>query len=153
VLVGSLAGVTSAATTFSPLVGADLAVTAGTRADLPLDRDFEHAVLVTDGSVEVAGRPVARGELLYLPPGPTVLPVQAQAASRLMLLGGEPFDERIVMWWNFVGSDHDAIVTAREQWQAAHPRFGAVAGDDDRRLPAPALPQVRLTARGRTRDA
>jgi redox-sensitive bicupin YhaK (pirin superfamily) len=153
VLVGSLAGVTSPATAFSPLVGADLSLAQGTRADLPLERDFEHAVLVTEGSIEVAGRPVTRGELLYLPPGPAWLPLQADAPARLMLLGGEPFDERIVMWWNFVGPDHDAIAAAREQWQAADPRFGTVVGYDGGRLPAPELPHVRLTARGRTRDA
>ncbi len=152
VLMGSLGGTTSPATAYSPLVGADLTLSDRTRTDLPLERDFEHAVLVTHGSAEVAGRPVARGSLLYLPPGPTTLPLRADADARLMLLGGAPFDERIVMWWNFVGTDHDDIAAAREQWQAADPRFGTVVGYDGGRLPAPELPHVRLTARGRTRD-
>ena len=31
------------------------------------------------------------------------------APVRAMLLGGEPYDEEIVMWWNFIGRDHDEV--------------------------------------------
>ena len=55
------------------------------------------------------------------------------------------------MWWNFVGRDHDDIATAREEWMRADPRFGTVHGYPGERLPAPALPTVRLTPRGRLR--
>jgi redox-sensitive bicupin YhaK (pirin superfamily) len=154
VVMGSLGGASSPATTFSPLVGADLALAAGTRAELPLEPSFEHAVLVTDGPcVQVQGRAVERARLLYLPPGSSLLALEAQAPARALLVGGEPFAERIVMWWNFVGADHDEVASAREQWQAADPRFGPVHGYRGGRLAAPALPNVRLTARGRTRDA
>ena len=33
-----------------------------------------------------------------------------------MLLGGEPFEEEIVMWWNFIGRSHEEIVEQREAW-------------------------------------
>jgi hypothetical protein len=56
------------------------------------------------------------------------------------------------MWWNFVGTDHDAIAEAREQWQAQHERFGSVDGYDGGWLNAPALPNSRLKPRGRTRS-
>jgi hypothetical protein len=149
VVMGSFAGSTSPATAFTPLVGADLDLAAGARAQVPLDAEFEHAVLVTEGDAEVAGRRVDRGTLLYLPPGPRSLALAAPAGARLLLIGGTPFEEQIVMWWNFVGADHDEVALARDQWQAAHARFGAV--HDEGRLPAPELPHVRLTARGRTR--
>ena len=67
-----------------------------------------------------------------------------------MLLGGEPFDERIVMWWNFVGRDHDEIVEAREDWARGN-RFGEVRGYDGPALPAPPMPTTRLVPRGRVR--
>jgi hypothetical protein len=71
-----------------------------------------------------------------------------------MLLGGQPFEERIVMWWNFVGRDHDDIVAARAGWagvENAGGRFGTVHGYDGPPMPAPAMPISRLVARGRVR--
>ena len=69
----------------------------------------------------------------------------------MLLIGGEPFEEQLVMWWNFVGRDHDEIAAAREEWMRVDPRFGTVHGYPGARLPAPALPSVRLTPRGRLR--
>jgi quercetin 2,3-dioxygenase len=153
VAMGALAGATSPATTHSPLVGADLTLAAGAETRLEVEPEFEHAVLVTDGRVQVDDRPVERGSLLYLPPGPRHLALRADAAARLLLVGGVPFAEQIVMWWNFVGRDHDEVAAAREQWERRHARFGTVTGYPGDRLAAPTLPTVRLKARGRTRDA
>jgi redox-sensitive bicupin YhaK (pirin superfamily) len=44
------------------------------------------------------------------------LPLRADVDSGLMLLGGEPFAEKIVMWWNFVGRTGDDIAQARADW-------------------------------------
>jgi hypothetical protein len=55
------------------------------------------------------------------------------------------------MWWNFVGRDHDDIVTARDDWMSGRPRFGTVRGYPGEPLPAPPLPTVRLKPRGRHR--
>lgn len=153
VIVGTLAGATSAATTFTPLVGAEVGLDAGGESLLPVEAGFEHAVLALDSEVDVDGRPVRRGELLYLPPGARNLRLTASSTTRLLLIGGEPFDEQIVMWWNFVGTDHDDIVAAREQWQSQHERFGQVRGYDGDWLHAPALPNSRLKARGRMRHS
>jgi hypothetical protein len=73
------------------------------------------------------------------------------SAARLMLLGGEPFDERLVMWWNFVARDHDEIVQMRADWADQTPRFGTVRGYDGPSLPAPPMPITRLVPRGRVR--
>jgi hypothetical protein len=68
----------------------------------------------------------------------------------VLLLGGEPFEEQIVMWWNFVGRSHDDIVAAREAWEAGR-GFGTVTGFNGDTLHAPALPATQLRPRGRTR--
>ncbi len=81
---------------------------------------------------------LAPGPLLYLGSGRSDLSLRADTTARLLLIGGEPFDKRIVMWWNFVGRDHDDIATAREQWMRADPRFGTVHG-----YPATACPRRR----------
>ncbi|GAA3894453.1 pirin family protein [Streptomyces gulbargensis] len=150
VLLGSLDGATSPGTTYTPLVGADLALTAGTETRLPLDPDFEYAVLSMSGEADVDGVPVLPGSMLYLGCGRTDLPLRAASDAGLMLLGGEPFAEEIVMWWNFVGRTDEEIRQAREDWMTSD-RFGEVKGYDGGRLAAPEMPPTQLKARGRVR--
>ncbi|MGW1318561.1 pirin family protein [Streptomyces sp. NPDC002426] len=150
VILGELDGSASPGTAYTPIVGADLALTAGAEARLPLDPDFEYAVLSMSGEAQVDGVPVAAGSMLYLGCGRTELPLRADSDAGLMLLGGEPFEEEIVMWWNFVGRSHEEIEQARSDWMTSA-RFGEVHGYDGGRLPAPQLPPVALKPRGRVR--
>jgi redox-sensitive bicupin YhaK (pirin superfamily) len=148
--------VISPARTYTPLVCADAVLAEGASTRLPFRPDFEYAVLALDGTVQVDGNgeaePVelAPGPLLYLGSGRTELLIGADAPARLLLLGGEPFEEQLVMWWNFVGRSHEDIVQAREDWQAGV-GFGQVTGFDGDRLPAPAMPGTTLRPRGRER--
>ena len=57
--------------------------------------------------------------------------------ARTILLGGPPFTEQIIMWWNFVGRTHEEIVEFREQWEASGDRFGTGRGIRRRRRPHP----------------
>jgi quercetin 2,3-dioxygenase len=157
VLVGSLAGETSTAPAYTPLVGAELTLEPGATAVLPLEPSFEYGVLVVQGSVEVDGIGVERNAMSYLGAGRRELSFRAtgEEPTVLMLLGGEPFEEDIVMWWNFIGRSHDEVVGYRTQWQAdvvgggsEDGRFGRVRGYDGPPLPAPTLPNVRLRPRG-----
>lgn len=151
VIMGSLDGADSAARTFSPLLGAEIVLDADSSATLPLARGFEHALLCLSGAVEVGLITLEQGPLLYLGRGRTELRLMAQRPSRVLLLGGEPFDEEIVMWWNFVGRSHDEIVHFRQQWESGD-MFGAVTGGyNGPRIPAPPLPNTRLKPRGRFR--
>jgi redox-sensitive bicupin YhaK (pirin superfamily) len=165
VFVGSLWGATSPVRVESPLVGAEVVLGAGAGVDVPVADGFEVSVLVDTGSVTVEGRPVARGELAVVAGArhPGGVPVAAGAeGARVLVLGGAPFGEEVVMWWNFIGRSHEDVVAAREAWQAgAAPAAGAgVAGEPGRfgrvegyagpvdRIPAPPLPGVRLKPRG-----
>ncbi|MFG6199380.1 pirin family protein [Nonomuraea sp. JJY05] len=143
VVMGSLGGVESPATAFSPLVGAQIAVD-GT-CEVPLSPGFEHGVLLLDGAVEQ----LEPGPLVYLPPGRSALRLSGR--GRALLIGGEPFGEEIVMWWNFVGRSHDEIAAFRKDWMEGE-GFGAVEGFDGAPLPAPVLPTTRLKPRGRVRQ-
>ena len=156
VLVGELAGARSPAVVFSPVVGAQVELPGGSRAVVPVDPAFEHALLVDRGAVRIGGAPVPVSSLVYLPPGSAEITIESTDDSagddaRLILIGGVPFGEQIVMWWNFVGRSHEEIVAARVQWQAGldagSERFGRVDGYDGGPLPAPELPNVRLRPR------
>ncbi|WP_333731868.1 pirin family protein [Streptomyces sp. IBSBF 3010] len=150
VILGDLDGATSPGTAYTPIVGADLTLTRGAQARLPLDPDFEYAVLSMSGEADVDGVPVLPGSMLYLGCGRTELPLRAESDAGLMLLGGEPFEEELIMWWNFVGRTQDEIARAREDWTSGD-RFGTVHGYDGPPIPAPALPDVGLKPRGRVR--
>ncbi|MFI6448943.1 pirin family protein [Kitasatospora sp. NPDC050543] len=150
VIMGELDGAASPGTAYTPLVGADLALTEGAAVRLPLERDFEYAVLAMTGSIDVDGVRVEPGAMLYLGCGRTELPLLARTDSSVLLLGGEPFEERIVMWWNFIGRSGEEITQAREDWMST-PRFGEVHGYDGARLRAPELPALALKPRGRVR--
>jgi redox-sensitive bicupin YhaK (pirin superfamily) len=151
VLIGSLAGETSPATAFTPLLGADLELAAGSASTLPLRPDYEHALVVVSGELTAAGTTLAAGPLLYLGTGRTSVSLSSPAGARAILLGGEPFPDDLVMWWNFVGRSHDEIVAARDDWENRNTsRFPHVPGHGDERVPAPALPGVHLKPRRRS---
>jgi len=149
VLVGRLADIESPATTYSPIVGAELTLGAGAAATVPLQPEFEHAVLAVDGPVRIGGYDVTHRQMQYLAPGRDSVKLAAARDTTVVLIGGTPFAESLVMWWNFIGRSHDDIVQAREDWEQAAERFGQVEGHDGQVIPAPPLPKVRLTPRHR----
>jgi redox-sensitive bicupin YhaK (pirin superfamily) len=160
VFIGSWLGQTSPAIVHTPLLGAELVLQPGVSVELPLEGDFEHGVLVDSGEVTVGGAPVGRAALAYLPPGTGTLALTAgDGPARLVLLGGLPMDEEILMWWNFIGRSHDEIVEYRRQWQSeigafaagepASTVFGRVDGYPGNPLPAAEMPGVRLRPRPR----
>ena len=150
VLLGDLAGLGSPARAYTPIVGAEVSLSPGTHTELDLVPDFEYAALTLTGTATVDGLSLAPGPMLYLGCGRRTLTISADSPGRLLLLGGEPFAERIVMWWNFIGRSHDDIATFRDDWMAGR-RFGAVRYEGER-LPAPPMPATTLVPRGRTRD-
>ncbi len=141
VLVGSLDGAVSDASVDTPLLGADLTLSAG-RTVLPLRAGFEHAVAPVDGTVKVGPEVVAPGWLALVPAGVEELPVEArESGARLLLLGGEPLGERVQMWWNFVARDREEITRAWREWEQRTDRFGSVPSTLER-IEAPRPPWV-----------
>jgi redox-sensitive bicupin YhaK (pirin superfamily) len=152
VFAGALAGhATSRAATqiYSPLLGAELRIPAGCELTLELDPNFEHGFLSIVGDISVDEISVPLNSMEYLEPGRAgaVISNTGTFEAIVILLGGEPFSEPIVMWWNFIQRSHDEIVEAREQWNsrdAGIPDFEDQIGG---RTPAPELPNVTLRAR------
>jgi redox-sensitive bicupin YhaK (pirin superfamily) len=135
VLVGALAGAASPARRDTELVGVDAALGPGTGA-WPLEPAFEHALVLLDGEVLVGGQVVRPGELAYLGQGRDEVALSAAEPTRLLLLGGEPFAEPVLMWWNFVVRSRDELDRAYRQWQAGEERFGRLRSPLAR-IPAP----------------
>ncbi|SEB09425.1 hypothetical protein SAMN04488580_10734 [Mycobacterium sp. 283mftsu] len=151
VFLGALAGQQSPVHTHTPLLGAQVDLPAGATVEFDVDPTFEHAVLLDQGALTVAGTPVQPYEMAYQGVGSTRLTLVNTGGepARAVILGGTPFTEELLMWWNFVGRTHDEIVEYRNQWQAESEQFGEVLGyqGEPARLPAPPLPTTRLVPR------
>ncbi len=163
VFLGSLAGSTSPVRTFSPVVGAEIVIEPDATVSLSTHAAFEHGILVDTGAVILSGddgieAAVEPAHLAYVPTGSDLLTLRAgRDGARVLLIGGEPFGESIVMWWNFIGRSHDDIVAHRAAWQARVDSLASGERDADdfgdfpevwsHVLPAPELPTVRLRPR------
>ena len=124
VLVGDFGGQASPARHDTPLVGVDLALHRPTT--VPLRPDFEYAVVVLEGAVGIDGQPLPPGKLAYLGRGRDELTLDVRDPTRAVLLGGEPFEDPIVMWWNFVARNRAEIDAAYASWRDQDDRFGSV---------------------------
>lgn len=167
VFLGSLLGASSPVHTRTPeLLGAELILEAGASVSIPVRADFEMAVLAEDGPVSVNGAATEHRHLAYAPPGADTLQISAGELApgrkhvRVIILGGIPLGEPIIMWWNFVGRTSDEIQEFRRRYQAemgfepADPRdagkpqlFGPFPEGQPQPLPAPVLPAVPLKPR------
>lgn len=162
VFIGEFLGSRSPVETRTPeLLGAELQLDPNVELKLPLRPDFEYGVLAEDSALTVNGRTISHRDLAYLPVGSDTLTLAGGAAgARVILLGGIPLGEQIVMWWNFIGRSHDEVVEYRRRYQAelgfepAHPHdaqkptlFGTFPAGERAPLPAPELPNVRLKPR------
>ncbi|MBX3703946.1 MAG: pirin family protein [Steroidobacteraceae bacterium] len=136
VLAGEFTGERAPAKVYSPLLGLDLATPGEARATLPLRPDFEYAAMVLEGAADFDGATLEPGSLLYLGSGRDGLPVASSRAARLLLIGGEPLREEILIWWNFVARRREDIVQATHDWNLGL-RFGEVQGARSARLTAP----------------
>jgi quercetin 2,3-dioxygenase len=126
VLVGDLAGHASPARRDTDHLGADLVIEPpGTT--VPVRRELEYALVVLDGRVTLdEGMRAEPGALAFLGSGRDEWRLEVRAPARALLLGGVPFSEPVLMWWNFVGRSRDELSAARRQWSMRDERFGVV---------------------------
>jgi redox-sensitive bicupin YhaK (pirin superfamily) len=125
VLIGEFADATSPARTDTEIVGIDAVLRPGA-SSWALRPDFEYAVVVIDGTVAVDDAVVAPGQLGYLGLGRQELAVSVADDARMLLLGGVPFEEPVLIWWNYVARSKDEVEIAGQEWNAAGERFGRV---------------------------
>jgi quercetin 2,3-dioxygenase len=151
VLVGEFAGAKAPTKVFSDLVGVELRISANQKLSLELNTEFEYGLLVVQGEVSagvVGLDQIETNNLGFWPVGHGVLNLEAGDSHVIaILLGGRPMQEKILMWWNFIGRTHEEIVQAREQWNGRGARFGEFEDDIGGWIPAPELPNLILQPR------
>src|SRR5262245_30853977 len=115
VVAGSAYGATSPVAVLSPTLYAEATLEAGAALPLP-DEHAQRAAYVVSGAVLCDGRRFDQGAMLVFRADASAT-VQAEGASRLMLLGGAPLDGERHIWWNFVASSKDKIERAKVAWK------------------------------------
>ncbi|MFM6940218.1 MAG: pirin family protein [Rhodoluna sp.] len=134
---------------FTPMVGAEIRLAPGESGELALDPSFEHGILVAQGEVSINGDSTKTTNMVYFEPNSQSVNIHndGDAEAILIFLGGEPFAEPIVMWWNFIERSHEEIVEARNRWNGEDAGIPAFEDRIGGRTPAPELPNVTLRAR------
>jgi redox-sensitive bicupin YhaK (pirin superfamily) len=140
VLAGNLFDQQAPTKVYSPLLGLDIRAQKDTETFIPLNPKFEYGILPLVGDVEVEGEKISIDTLLYLGAGREKLPLKVAKDAHILIIGGEPFQEEILIWWNFVARTKAEIKDAIESWNNGS-RFGEVKSyPSDKRLTAPEFP-------------
>jgi redox-sensitive bicupin YhaK (pirin superfamily) len=145
--IGEFLGMVSPALTFSPLLGAEVKVSPGSSQSISLRPEFEYGLLLVAGDLEVNSEELPLKNLFYIPAGEKSMRISSTSGATFVLLGGEPFKEEIIMWWNFIGRTHEEIMKMRADWNDQSTRFPYFEDQIHGRIPAPELPNLRLSPR------
>lgn len=145
--IGSFGAVAAPVKVYSNLIGAEINIKSANKFELALDPKFEHGFLVISDFTVIDGSKVSSGSMIYFPAGKKSIEIQGSPESKIILLGGEPFEEPFIMWWNFIGRTHDEIVEMRTDWESRNKRFGSFEDQIGGSISAPPMPNLRLVPR------
>lgn len=140
VLVGEFMNTVSPVQVHTELLGIDFFAKQQTKTRIPLNPKFEYGFMALEGDAIVNGHDLNSDNMVVLEPGISQIEVELPKGSRLLLIGGEPFESPILLWWNLVGRTQEDLKTATEQWINQDARFGTIPDYDGPRLEAPAFP-------------
>ena len=112
-LAGTYGKRTAPTRMYSPLFGLEIRCDAAAELDLQQDPEFEYGLLPLEGEVIIAEERFRTDEFAYLGRGQDLLGLKLASGSRVLLLGGRPFEQPVLMWWNFVGFTKAAIAEAQ----------------------------------------
>ena len=149
--IGEFMGHSSPARTFSELLGAEVNLAPGSNERVETRLDFEYGLLLVAGDLQVNGEEIPLKSLYYNRPGSASIEVSSTDGAKFILLGGTPFPEEIIMWWNFIGRTHEEILQMRMDWNRENERFPYFVDNIHGRIPAPELPNLRLQPRANQR--
>jgi quercetin 2,3-dioxygenase len=102
VLAGQYRGVRGPAKTFTPIDVYDVTLNDAGSVDLDFPAHHNAALLVMKGDAKVNDTGVTEGDFVVLENGAERVHVQADGATQLLVLSGEPIDEPVVQYGPFV---------------------------------------------------
>ena len=137
VIMGELWGARAPTTTHAATIYAEIVLAAS--GALPIDAVAdERAVMLVGGEATLDGLPLDPYVLTVLAPG-AAMRLASDTGGRVMLLGGEAFQTKRHVWWNFVSSSRERINQAKNDWRAGN--FPQVPGEHEF-IPIPEVPNT-----------
>ena len=126
VIAGAFEGSQGPAHTFTPVEVWDVGLNRGGAVSLNLPEGHTVAVAVLKGAVQINGDAVAHeAQFALLDRKGGEIRLEAKASASLLILGGEPIDEAVVMHGPFVMNTNEEIQRAIADFQSG--RFGEIA--------------------------
>ncbi|CAM2009795.1 pirin family protein [Acanthopleuribacter pedis] len=138
VFLGEALGQKAEPKVYTPMAGLDVTAKADGEHRLDLDPTWEYGLVLVNGEIQAEEQTLTGGHLHYLGQNRADFAFQAARGSHFVLVGGVPFGEEILMWWNFVARTGEELHKARSDWEN-EVHFGPVTDYAGGRLTAPPL--------------
>lgn len=136
-IAGTAFGKTSPVPVYSPLYFIEIYSDKDSLVDIGADLFGEVAMYVVDGAVKIEGSEWGSKQLLVAK-NATLCSFEMTAGTRVLLFGGDPFEEPRHIYWNFVSSDIELIEQAKVDWHDQnYEKFPKIPGDDQEFVPLP----------------
>lgn len=129
VLVGEAFGQLGPVRTASPTLYLDVHLPAEAEWELP-SLAAEMAIYSPEHPLLFNGQPIAAQEMTVLPAASGGTLRTGPQGARLVVIGGEPLEQPVRMWWNFVATDRARIAEAAQRW--TNDGFAPIPGETDR---------------------
>jgi redox-sensitive bicupin YhaK (pirin superfamily) len=126
VIAGNFAGITGAASTFSPVNLWDIKLNAGKSVELSVPESHNNMLFVRHGRIVSGNSVIGPADLAILEQEGTRIGLLAHEETSLLLMGGEPIAEPIVASGPFVMNTEQEIRVATMDYQSG--RMGKMAG-------------------------
>ena len=125
IIAGEINGVKGPATTFSPIVLANLKLKAGAKLSFELPAEFNTGLLVIEGQVVFNDKDLAPTDhfALFRNDGSTIT-IQAEQDALVLVLSGQPIQEPIASYGPFLMNTHEELQQAVQDFSQG--KFGSL---------------------------
>ncbi|ANH82781.1 short-chain dehydrogenase [Niabella ginsenosidivorans] len=124
VIAGTFNGVKGPAQTYTPIVLSDIRLKAGGTVTTQLPENYNAALLIIKGNVEVNGSQAAEHSFVQFNNEGETVTIKAAENAIMLLLGGEPIEEPIAAYGPFVMNTQEEIYEAIEDFRNG--KFGTL---------------------------
>ena len=117
-IAGNFSGIQGGASTFSPVNLWDIKLQAGKRVELAVPEGYSNMLFVRHGKIALGDAVIGTTDMVILERDGTVITLQAQEETSLLLMGGEPLNEPIATSGPFVMNNEQEIRVAMADYQS-----------------------------------